>query len=194
VTGSRAPASPTVVAVVGSPRPRGNTVYATRLATDELERRGIRCETIHIAELDIRLCRGHDDCDTRETCPFVDDDAEAAYEKLWAADGVILASPVHFATVSSLMKIFLDRTNHRYLQGPPLQPKVAGLIAVGGQGGMRETLRTLERYLEIVCPTMPPVLTASGKADKLGEAEASPQLRDAVLAMAAGMAAELLDD
>jgi len=185
--------APTVVAVVGSPRLRGNTVWATRLATDELERRGIRCETIRIAELKIHLCRGHDDCGTRDACPF-NDDAEGAYESIWGADGLIFASPVHFATVSALMKIFLDRTNHRYLNGPPLQPKAAGLIAVGGQGGMKDTLHTLERYLEIVCPVKPPIYTAKGKADKLGEAETSSELRDSVLAMADAMADTLIGD
>jgi multimeric flavodoxin WrbA len=191
VKADRGASAPTVVAVVGSPRLRGNTVYATRLATDELERRGVRCETVHIAELKIQLCRGHDDCGERDACPFTDD-AEGAYDRMWAADGLILASPVHFATVSALMKIFLDRTNHRYLKGPPLQPKVAGLIAVGGQGGMKDTLHTLQRYLEIVCPVEPPVYTAKGRADKLGEAEASSKLRDSVLAMADAMADTLL--
>ena len=186
-----AQSTPKIVAVVGSPRPRGNTAWATAVAVEELERRGIDCETIRIADLSIRLCRGHDDCETREDCPLIDD-AEPAYEKVWAADGIIFATPVHFATVSSLMKIFLDRTNHRYLKGPPLEPRVAGLIAIGGQGGMRETLDTLERYLEIACRSEPPIFRASGKADKIGEAESSPGLRESVVAMADEMADVLL--
>lgn len=182
---------PQVVAVIGSPRRNGNTAFAVGLATDALERRGIACETIRVVDLSMSHCRGHDDCETRDACPLRDD-AEAAYEKVWAADGVIFASPVHFATVSALMKLFLDRTNHRYLHGPPLTPKAAGLIAIGGQGGMKATLDTLERYLEIVCPDKPQVFTASGKADKLGEAASSPQIRESVLTMADGLATALL--
>lgn len=183
--------TPTVVAVVGSPQPRGNTAFLTGLAVDELERRGIGCETILLARVRIDPCLSHDDCDRRASCPRRDD-AETVYEKVWAADGVILASPVFFATVSAQMKLFMDRTNHRYLHGPALAPRVVGLIAVGGQGGLRETLRTMERYIEIMCPRPPRVETASGIADRIGDAERSEELRAAVTAMAARMADALL--
>jgi len=183
--------APTVVAIVGSPRRHGNTAYATGLAVAELERRGIGCETISLAKVRLEPCLAHDDCGTRERCPRRDD-AEAVFDSVWAATGLILASPVFFATVSAQMKTFMDRTNHRYLHGPALHPKAVGLIAVGGQGGLKDTLRTMERYLEIMCPEMPTVETASGIADKLGDAEKSDALRESVVAMAGRLADALL--
>lgn len=182
-----------MVAIMGSPQPHGNTAFLTGLAVEELERRGVRCQTVSLARVRIDPCLSHDDCDSRARCP-IRDDAESVYQKVWAADGLLLASPVFFATVSAQMKLFMDRTNHRYLHGPALAPKVVGLIAVGGQGGLRETLRTMERYITIMCPQRPLVVTASGLADRIGEAERSEQLRAAVTTMAARMADILLGD
>jgi multimeric flavodoxin WrbA len=189
--GAAAAPGPSVVAIIGSPRAHGNAAAAVATATAELERRGIRCETLPLCQYLIEPCRGHENCGTRRSCP-VEDDAEEVYEKVYAADGLILATPVYFANVSAQMKAFMDRTNHRYLHGPPLAPRVAGLIAIGGQGGLKSTIAAMQRFLMISCPTPPAIEAVTGIAEKAGAARRSEQLREDLLEMARRMADVLL--
>ena len=180
-----------VVALNGSPRPRGNTAFAVDLACAELERRGLRCEQILLAAHDVMPCKGHDDCGDIDQCP-INDDLQGVLDRVWAADALIFATPVYFMAMSGYLKTFLDRTNHRYLTKQWLTPRVVGLMAVGAHQHPEEALVPLRRYIELISPSRPPIETATGRAEKLGEAEQCDDLREAVLRMASRMADRLL--
>jgi len=184
---------PRVVALIGSPRRKGNTAFAVDLACSELERRGVRCERIHLAAHDVMPCEAHDDCVDFDRCPL-NDDLEGLLDRVWTADGLIFATPVYFMTMSSYLKTFLDRTNRRYLRQQWLTPRAVGLIAVGAHPGQEEALVGLRRYLDLMSPSAPPIETAVGRAEKLGEAERCVELREAVLRLASRMADRLLGD
>jgi multimeric flavodoxin WrbA len=187
---STADGAPRVVSVVASPRPRGNTHYVTELVTAELERRGIECRTLSLHEYNIEPCREQVEPGTPGTCP-PQDDAETVYDLVYAADGLILASPVYFANVSAQMKAFMDRTNLRFLHGPPLAPRAVGLVAVGGQGGLKATVEAMQRFLDISCPHPPYVASVTGVAEGPGEVEGSDEVRRAARQMA-GRVADIL--
>ena len=181
-------ARPKVVALVGSPRRKGNTVFAVEVAAGELTRRGVDCEPVMLCDYTIRLCEADPG---RRVCGG-EDDAEPLIDRVWAADGLILATPIHFCNVSAQMKAFMDRTNDRYLREQWLAPKAVGLMAIGGQGGFADTIQAMRRYLELVAPSEPPIAVATGHADAVGEAQQSEEVRAAALAMAARMAGILL--
>jgi multimeric flavodoxin WrbA len=178
-----------VVALVGSPRRQGNTVTAVQIAIEELSRRGVGCEPILLCDYMMRLCEADPG---RQVCGGVEDDAELLLDKVWAADGLILATPIHFCNVSAQMKAFMDRTNDRFLRKQWLAPKAVGLMAIGGQGGFTDTITAMRRYLELMAPSVPPMAVATGHADAVGEAERSEEVRAAALEMAARMADILL--
>jgi multimeric flavodoxin WrbA len=178
---------PKVVAIVGSPRRGGNTAFAASIVTQELERCGIRCETVALSDLQL-LCGS--DPDSGGTAGG--DDVEALLDSVWDADGLILATPVHFCNVSAQMKAFMDRTNDRYMNRQWLTTKIVGLVIVGGQGGFSETVAALRRYLDFVAPSRPPVEVAAGHADARGEARRSTEVRESARAMAGRMADVLL--
>jgi multimeric flavodoxin WrbA len=180
---------PKVVALVGSPRRQGNTVFAVEVATEELARRGVDCESVLLCDYMMRLCEADPG---RYVCGGVEDDAEVLLDRVWAADGLILATPIHFCNVSAQMKAFMDRTNDRFLRKQWLAPKAVGLVAIGGQGGFTDTIKAMRRYLELMAPSDPPVAVATGHADAVGEAQQSEEVRAAALAMAARMADILL--
>jgi NAD(P)H-dependent FMN reductase len=180
---------PTVVALVGSPRRGGNTAFAAGIATQELERRGILCETVMLS--DLALCPCGIDPGPRDTTA-AEDGVEPLLDRVWAADGLILATPVHFCNVSAQMKAFMDRTNDRYLSRQWLTPKVIGLLVIGGQGGFADTVAALRRYLDFVAPSRPPVEVAAGHADACGEAQQSTDLSASVQALARRMSDILL--
>jgi multimeric flavodoxin WrbA len=180
---------PKVVALVGSPRRQGNTASAVGVATQELERRGVDCETIMLcdftpdllaADLDQKMSTGAEEC------------AEALIDRIWAADGLILATPIYFCTMSAHMKAFMDRTNDRYLDKRWLTPRAVGLLAIGAQAGFTETIAAMRRYLDLLAPSHPPVEVATGHAEAIGEALGSREVREAARTMAARMADVLL--
>jgi multimeric flavodoxin WrbA len=160
------------------------------MVTGELEKLGLRCETLPLFEYIIEPCRDQDHDGTRGSCPT--DDAEFVFGKVYSADGLILATPVYFANVSAQLKAFMDRTNLRYLHGPPLTPRVAGLVAIGGQGGLKATVAAMQRFLMISCPTPPVMESVTGIAEAAGAVRDSAKLRRQALAMADRMADVLL--
>jgi multimeric flavodoxin WrbA len=178
------------VALVGSPRLRGNTVYAVSVATQELERRGVRCETIMLRDLPLSL---DEDDPGHPADEQVRGRVEELLDKVWRADGLILATPVYFCNVSAQMKAFMDATNDRFVSERWLTPRVIGLLALGGQAGFNDTIDAMRRYLDLVAPSHPPIEVAKGHADAAGEAERSYEVREAVVRMAARMADALMD-
>lgn len=175
---------PRVVALVGSPRRHGNTVVAVTVATAELERLGVACETVMLCDVPLSL---GDPEEERERRPEAQHELEALLDAVWSADGVILASPIYFANVSAQMKAFMDATNDRYLAGRWLAPRVVGLMAIGAQGGFTATVQALSAYLNLIAPGHPPVVTATGHADALGEAGRSAEITASARRMAQEM-------
>ncbi len=176
---------PLVVAVIGSPR-RGNTAALVAAALDELTARGASCATIVLAERRLAPCLGHDDCGDRAACPL-EDDAADILERVYAADCLILASPVYYENVSAQMKAFIDRNVFRYAHDQWLPAKAVGLIAVTAETGLDDTLAALRRYVALSTAGDVPVFSCGGYADVAGAAAAD----DALLAEARRLGVEL---
>ncbi len=176
---------PSVVAVVGSPR-RGNTATLVAAALAELESRGAACETIVLSDLTIGPCLAHDGCGDFAFCPQRDD-AAAALERVYAADCLILGSPVYYENVSAQMKALMDRSVFRYAHDEWLRARAVGLVAVTAETGLQETLDALRRYVALSTDGDPPVFTCGGYADAAGAAAAD----EALLAEARRLGTEL---
>jgi multimeric flavodoxin WrbA len=176
---------PSVVAVVGSPR-RGNTVTLVAAAVTELEACGADCETIVLSDLAIAPCLAHDGCAEFVACPLRDD-AAAALDRVYAADCLILGSPVYYENVSAQMKAFIDRNVFRYAHGEWLRARAVGLVAVTAETGLDETFDALRRYVALSTDGEVPVFTCGGYADAADAAAAD----EALLAEARRLAAEL---
>jgi multimeric flavodoxin WrbA len=101
---------PTIVAVNGSPHAGiGNTSPMIEMLRPALVQEGFELEVIHLADLDIQFCTGCGFCMEKGKC-WIDDDHRRVTQKLLAAQGIILASPVYFFSVTGQMKTFLDRS------------------------------------------------------------------------------------
>jgi multimeric flavodoxin WrbA len=130
-----------VVAFSGSARKDGNTALLVRRAFEELEAAGIECELLQLAG---KRCHGCTAClkcaETADgTCPGVDDFiSRECIPRALAADGIIIASPVYFADVSTETKALIDRLGYATRQGGNrLARKVgAGVIAVRRAGAI----------------------------------------------------------
>ena len=99
-----------VVAINGSPHMGlGNASTMTRMMVPALAEQGVDLEEVFLAEKHIDFCVGCGACIEKGQCWRQDDHADIL-QKLFSADGVILASPVYFGHVTAQTKAFVDRS------------------------------------------------------------------------------------
>ncbi|UFS71665.1 flavodoxin family protein [Geomonas sp. RF6] len=148
-----------VVAFNGSPNKEGNTWNALKLVTAELEREGIETEIVHVGNAAIRGCAACYAClkNRNEECVLPGDDVNEWIQKMKAADGILLGTPVHYAAMAGAMKSFLDRAF--FVAGVNdglLRHKVgASVVAVRRSGGLPafDQLNNFLMYAEMLIPT-----------------------------------------
>ncbi|SHK17605.1 flavodoxin family protein [Desulforamulus aeronauticus] len=148
-----------VVAFNGSPNKEGNTYHGLKLVTAELEKEGIETEIIHVGNKAIRGCLACGQCakNQSETCSISNDQVNEWIQKMKAADGILLGSPVHYSAIAGTMKSFLDRAFYvTGVNNGMLRHKVgASVVAVRRSGGL-PTFNQLNNYLnysEMLIPT-----------------------------------------
>lgn len=183
---------PVVTAVMASPRRRGNTACLVGAALDEARALGVRTDQVVLAEHVLAPCLAHDACADFENCPQRDD-AASILDRVYAADGLILATPVYYENVSAQMKTFIDRNVFRYSHDEWLTARAVGLIAVTAETGIDDTLAALRRYIGLSTKQDLPVFTVGGYADAAGEAAADAKLMAAARKLGADVARAVLE-
>ena len=165
-----------LVAIVGSPRLKGNTNYLVDQALGEASRLGAETEKLILGQYQINPCLGHDNCSSFDSCQQKDD-ATWILDKMCQADGVILATPVYYYNVSAQMKVFIDRNYYLYKHNRKSQARVVGIIIVAGSEGIEDTLHTLKQFIaESFNVDDDKILIVSGFATKPGDAKNNPEL------------------
>lgn len=140
-----------VVAINGSPKAEGNTYHALRIVTEELEKQGISTEIIHVGNKNIQGCIACGWChqNKNEKC-VINDEVNEIIQKMKAADGIIIASPVYFASIAGTMKSFLDRTFYvASANGGLFRHKVGASVAAVRRSGEVATFDHLNHYFTI---------------------------------------------
>ena len=97
-----------ILALNGSPRKGGNTQVLLEAVLDGIRGPGNEIEVFRLNDLNYRACQNCGGCTKTGKC-VLDDDMSPLYEKLLAADGIVVASPIYFYGVSAQTKTFLDR-------------------------------------------------------------------------------------
>ena len=147
-----------VIAFNGSPHKMGNTASALELAKEQFESAGIEFEIFHVGTKPVAGCMGCGMCfkNKNEECIIKGDSVNEAIQKVKDADGVILASPVHYSGIAGNMKSFLDRLYYTCgANGNMMRHKVgSSLVAVRRSGGTA-TFDQLNHYLLISVMIVP---------------------------------------
>ena len=99
-----------IVAVLGSPRPKGNSVLMAEAFLEVARERGADTEVYLLNQMHIKGCQGCAKCKTESQACVVEDDLTLVYDAIRGADLLVLASPVYFGDLSGQMKCFWDRT------------------------------------------------------------------------------------
>lgn len=135
-----------VLIINGSPRNGGNTTVAIDEIVKTLSENGVETEIIEIGGMDIRGCVACGHCFTAGKCAFPDIVNETA-EKFEKADGLIVASPVYYASANGTVISFLDRLF--YSSHFDKTMKVGASVAVCRRGGASATFDQLNKYFTI---------------------------------------------
>ena len=101
---------------------------------------------------------------------IIEDEMQAIYPRMMAADGVIIGTPIYFGQMTSQTKAFIDRTYLLSKLGKKLEGKIGGVIAVGGRAGHEFTTVALMDYMTLQGMILPPKAFAHSYARELGAA------------------------
>lgn len=130
-----------ILAVMGSPRKKMNTDMLLDRVLEGLKSMDdeVVIKKVNLKELNYSPCIACDSCGRTGKC-FIKDDMDKLYEEFDQSDGIIIASPLYFNTVSSLIKIMIDRcqvywSSKYVLKNPSIDVKkkrTGMFVCVGG--------------------------------------------------------------
>ena len=135
-----------VLMINGSPRKDGNTAVALKEMEKAFIKNGIEVETMQIGNQAIRGCIACGTCNKKGQCVF-DDAVNEAAPKFAEADGLVVASPVYYASANGTLITFLDRLF--YSCKCDKRMKVGASVAVARRGGLSATYDELNKYFTI---------------------------------------------
>lgn len=135
-----------ILMINGSPRKNGNTSIALQEIEKIFVEEGIETERIQIGNQDIRGCIACNRCAEQGKCVFEDAVNEAA-PKFEACDGLVVASPVYYASANATLIAFLDRLFYSTHFDKTM--KVGASVVTARRGGLSSTFDELNKYFTI---------------------------------------------
>lgn len=135
-----------VLMLNGSPRAKGNTTLALAEMEKVFAAEGIAVETIQVGQKDIRGCIACGGCSQKGKCVF-DDAVNEIAPKFEACDGLVVASPVYYASANATLIALLDRLFYSTPFDKTM--KVGASVVVARRGGLSATFDELNKYFTI---------------------------------------------
>ncbi len=137
-----------VVLLNGSPHEKGCTSRALLEVAGALNAEGIETEIVHIGNHAIHGCIACGKCKQTGRCVFDSDPVNDVLDKMEQADGLVVGSPVYYASANGSLYSFLDRMF--YAGGKCFAFKPAAAVASARRAGTTATLDSLNKYFTIV--------------------------------------------
>lgn len=135
-----------VLMLNGSPNPKGNTARALEEMEKVFAQEGIETETLHVGAKDIRGCIGCRSCKKTGKCVF-DDLVNETAAKFEACDGLVMGSPVYYASANATLVAFLTRLFYSTPFDKTM--KVGAAVAAARRGGLTATYDELNKFFAI---------------------------------------------
>ena len=135
-----------VLMINGSPRANGNTALALKEMEKVFLSEGIEVETVQVGNKAIRGCIACQSCKKNGRC-VLDDLVNETAPKFEAADGLVAASPVYYASANGTLVSFLDRLFYSTPFDKTM--KVGAAVAAARRGGLTATYDELNKYFTI---------------------------------------------
>ncbi len=144
-----------VVLINGSPHKSGNTYDMLHDLTEEFHRLGVETELFWIGTGCIHGCIACGRCDKTHRCIFDDDLVNRVIDAMEDADGLIVGSPVYYASPNGSIISAMDRIFYASKDELPNKPGAACVVA--RRAGTTAALDVLEKYFTI---TQMPVVSS----------------------------------
>ena len=135
-----------VLMINGSPRPNGNTSLALREMETIFKAEGIETEIVQVGNKAIRGCIACGKCAEKGKCVF-DDAVNEIAPKFEACDGLVVGSPVYYASANATLVAFLTRL--LFSTSFDKTMKVGAAVAVARRGGLSATFDELNKFFTI---------------------------------------------
>lgn len=135
-----------VLMLNGSPRVGGNTSVALREMETVFRQEGIEVETVQVGQKDVRGCIACGKCGALGKCVF-DDVVNELAPKFQEADGLVVASPVYYASANPTLVALLNRLffSTRFDK----RMKVGASVVCARRGGCSATFDELNKFFTI---------------------------------------------
>ena len=174
-----------VLLLNGSPHANGNTAVALREMEKVFKEDGVAVETVLVGDKAVRGCAACNGCRKTGKCIF-DDVVNELAPKFEAADGLVVASPVYYASANATLIACLDRLF--YSSSFDKTMKVGASIACARRGGCSATFDELNKYFAISgMPIASSQYWNSIHGCTPGEAEADEEGKQTMRALARNM-------
>ena len=135
-----------VLMINGSPHKEGNTYIALKEMEKIFTAEGIGSEIIQVGNKPVRGCIGCRACAEKGSCVF-DDCVNETAPKFEECDGLVIGSPVYYASANGTLVSFLDRL---FFSTPfDKTMKVGCAVAVARRGGIEATWDEVNKYFGI---------------------------------------------
>lgn len=138
--------APKVLILNGSPHKEGTTWRALKEVADTLATLGIEAEIVHVGHLTVKGCMGCYACGKLKKCVH-DDIVNELAEKLQEADGLVIGSPVYYASPNGAFLALLDRLF--YSSRFDKSMKVGASVVAARRGGCTASFDCLNKYFTI---------------------------------------------
>ncbi len=135
-----------VLMINGSPHAKGNTAIALEEMRKVFEAEGVETELLHIGNKDIRSCIACGTCFKKGSCVF-EDEVNAAAEKFKACDGLVVGSPVYYASANATLVTFLTRLFYSTPFDKTM--KVGAAVVAARRGGLSAAFDELNKFFTI---------------------------------------------
>lgn len=138
--------APKVIILSGSPHKDGTTSRALDELATTLAAEGIEAEIIQVGHLAVKGCSGCYACGKLKKCVH-DDIVNEIAEKFKEADGLVIASPVYYASPNGAFLALLDRLF--YSSRFDKSMKVGASVVAARRGGCTASFDVLNKYFTI---------------------------------------------
>lgn len=135
-----------VLMINGSPHAKGNTYTALHEMEKVFEENGVETEIVTVGNQSVRGCVACLSCREKGKCVF-DDIVNELAPKFEEADGLVVGSPVYYASANATLVAVLDRLF--YSTGFDKTMKVGAAVAAARRGGLTSTFDELNKYFTI---------------------------------------------
>ena len=135
-----------VLMINGSPHKEGNTYIALHEMEKIFTEAGIETEILHVGNKDIRGCIACGSCAKNGKCVF-DDIVNETAAKFEGCDGLVVGSPVYYASANATLVAFLTRLFYSTHFDKTM--KVGAAVVAARRGGLSSTFDELNKFFTI---------------------------------------------